>query len=694
MSQHAKIWEFFTKTTEDGKATGICKACKKALGMNRGSTSGLRYHLKNAHPNAFSQMVRDETSTKKDKKRAFEDVERAEAEASAEGFSTPKKSRRALFGDDNDDESGITRYQKYASGDRRQLAFDMWTTEYLVESSLPFNHVESAAFKKYIARLQPRALVKAATTFSRNKLPRLYAAMKYALDERLEADLTSCAGLGFTTDLWTSRANDAFLSFTIHYISSDWELQRFALSCMPFSGRHTANRMAVAIDAILLDIPGFSRRDGEMTIVHDAAANMKATIPKSAYDVGSFVCMDHRLQTCLKHAFEAVPELDAIIKKATKLASRCHQSALACEIIRAEAELVETQYVKVVAPVSTRWNSKYLMIESINTIRPALESIRDKKIDIGPKVELFTEEEFALLKELENVLYSFDSASRTLSADKSCTIATVLTALVNLLGFCEVRINNPHEAVGKLASELKKQIETEWPNCGANERLIRISHVLHPYYKGQLLKKFKMYDSTLEEIIDSHPSTSDFRSRAATSEASRDMFDSELLDPADQLLLDLSDKEPNIVEKSPLEIEIAAYMSMPRPQEKGKVDVLTWWREHQTSLPLLAGVARKILAVPASSASSERMFSAAGNIVTAERYNLDPKTTEMLTFCQQNWQKLRCHSWSLDKELEDMVVPAAPPSSPRGSRSSTSSRGSSSSQQAATSSQSQSILPN
>lgn len=45
------------------------------------------------------------------------------------------------------------------------------------------------------------------------------------------------------------------------------------------------------------------------------------------------------------------------------------------------------------------------------------------------------------------------------------------------------------------------------------------------------------------------------------------------------------------------------------------VDPMDFWRLHAKKLPLLARVARKYLAIPASSAAVERMFSYTGNRV-------------------------------------------------------------------------------
>uniref|UniRef100_A0A672SP70 HAT C-terminal dimerisation domain-containing protein n=1 Tax=Sinocyclocheilus grahami TaxID=75366 RepID=A0A672SP70_SINGR len=43
-------------------------------------------------------------------------------------------------------------------------------------------------------------------------------------------------------------------------------------------------------------------------------------------------------------------------------------------------------------------------------------------------------------------------------------------------------------------------------------------------------------------------------------------------------------------------------------------DLLAWWRDNQARFPLLSKVARKCMTICTTSAPSERVFSAAGNI--------------------------------------------------------------------------------
>ena len=51
---------------------------------------------------------------------------------------------------------------------------------------------------------------------------------------------------------------------------------------------------------------------------------------------------------------------------------------------------------------------------------------------------------------------------------------------------------------------------------------------------------------------------------------------------------------------------------------------------------ILSSLAKKYLSIPATSVSSERCFSTAGNIVTAKRSCLLPKNVDMLIFLYQN----------------------------------------------------------
>ena len=65
-------------------------------------------------------------------------------------------------------------------------------------------------------------------------------------------------------------------------------------------------------------------------------------------------------------------------------------------------------------------------------------------------------------------------------------------------------------------------------------------------------------------------------------------------------------------------------------------DILVWWKQHQNILPLLSIAARSLLAIPASSAKSERVYSSGANIVTAKRTRMKPNKVEQTLIIREN----------------------------------------------------------
>ncbi|XP_038130854.1 E3 SUMO-protein ligase ZBED1-like [Cyprinodon tularosa] len=83
-----------------------------------------------------------------------------------------------------------------------------------------------------------------------------------------------------------------------------------------------------------------------------------------------------------------------------------------------------------------------------------------------------------------------------------------------------------------------------------------------------------------------------------------------------------------------VEAELNSYLMTPTID--GEEDPLAWWKMHRINFPQLCNMARKYLCVPATSAPSERLFSAGGNIVTCTRSSLKPAKVDMLIFLAKN----------------------------------------------------------
>lgn len=69
-------------------------------------------------------------------------------------------------------------------------------------------------------------------------------------------------------------------------------------------------------------------------------------------------------------------------------------------------------------------------------------------------------------------------------------------------------------------------------------------------------------------------------------------------------------------------------------------EVLDWWKINEKVFPSLAALAKIILAIPATSAPSERNFSYAGILISNKRSQLAPTKVEKILFIHDNFNNL------------------------------------------------------
>ena len=74
--------------------------------------------------------------------------------------------------------------------------------------------------------------------------------------------------------------------------------------------------------------------------------------------------------------------------------------------------------------------------------------------------------------------------------------------------------------------------------------------------------------------------------------------------------------------------EIKQYVKI--AQVDAKEDPLKWWADQATNFPFLSQVARRILAVPASSAPTERVFSKLARVNSKKRSSMKPSLSNAL----------------------------------------------------------------
>lgn len=85
-----------------------------------------------------------------------------------------------------------------------------------------------------------------------------------------------------------------------------------------------------------------------------------------------------------------------------------------------------------------------------------------------------------------------------------------------------------------------------------------------------------------------------------------------------------------------VDMEIALY----KQEQSISIDKnpLEWWKSNVCKYPLISLIARRYMSVQATSVASERVFSVAGDILTAKRSQLAAENVNKLVFLKQNFK--------------------------------------------------------
>ena len=89
----------------------------------------------------------------------------------------------------------------------------------------------------------------------------------------------------------------------------------------------------------------------------------------------------------------------------------------------------------------------------------------------------------------------------------------------------------------------------------------------------------------------------------------------------------------------PIDDEIEKYFSLALMFSINN-NILEFWKENQSTLPLLCQLARIVLGLPATSAAAESKFSVAGTLIAANRSKLNPEKAKRLLYVHDNYDNI------------------------------------------------------
>ncbi|KAM3328475.1 hypothetical protein P3S68_033167 [Capsicum galapagoense] len=97
--------------------------------------------------------------------------------------------------------------------------------------------------------------------------------------------------------------------------------------------------------------------------------------------------------------------------------------------------------------------------------------------------------------------------------------------------------------------------------------------------------------------------------------------------------------------------ELGKYLAEEIKPDSEQFDILCWWKVNEPRFPILAEMARDVLAIPISSVSSECAFSTGGRVIDPFRSSLTPKLVQSL-ICLQDWLRSESTPINIEEDIE------------------------------------------
>lgn len=246
----------------------------------------------------------------------------------------------------------------------------------------------------------------------------------------------------------------------------------------------------------------------------------------------------------------------------------------------------------------------------------------------GQPVAGLTTEEWAMAEAYVQILQPFHHATKAVGEDGYPTKALEIPILHGIEKHLLKSINSKAKGI-TLARALYKSVKSRFPFY-KQDHIRLVAMVVDPRFKNALLDNVgkERVKSILFSEVNKHLKV--FEGETPQSVQTPPAPENDVLFSD----IDNLQHEPEGSREDKINFQISTYLNMrciPRSE-----CTATWWRKHDEEFNFLMPVVKHYLPIPASSISSERLFSTAGNIVTERRKRLLTKHVSQLVFLHEN----------------------------------------------------------
>lgn len=590
-SQKADMWKLFSKTAGD---CAKCKVCEKLFKVKHSNTSTLRRHASTYHKAEFDKA-------------------------------TAQKVKQTTI------QACLSKHP-YAQGSAQLQRGHKVLMEMIAQDMMPLSVVEGQGFKNFVKYLDPRYTPPSRATLRNKLLPGLFS----KIQEELKVELAEASFVALTTDMWTSRTMAAFTSVTAHYWCEKLGcLLTRILDCARFFGSHTAAAISTELGRILFEVYSLPREKITNT-TSDIAANVQKALEDS--NLPHEKCFAHQINLVVTKSLDSTKGFPEVKEKVARIVKYIRHSPKGKENFQAAQKTVGFASTKeLILDVATRWNSTFSMLERAFELKTAI-NLFVSQYPMPDDVQPLNSYDWACVESIMGILKPFYELTVELSSEKHASLSKVVPVCKLLFKFYSTKVAKTSATTveQELCQHILGQLKHRFQSVEFNH-ILSLATLLDPRFKQHAFTNPERVAKTmqyLKEEIVSSLTVQGHDVHQHPVEQATEKQDS-IWSNWDKLVSKSNPKE-NV--SAMADIEIRRYLNLQCLDRQ--IDVLKWWNsDGKAAFPSLERIAKKYLSIPATSVPSERLFSTAGDIISAKRNRLDDESARMLIFLHANFTK-------------------------------------------------------
>ncbi|KAM0703025.1 hypothetical protein Q7P35_010457 [Cladosporium inversicolor] len=464
----------------------------------------------------------------------------------------------------------------------------------------------------------------------------------------------STSAITISFDSWNAD-NDVLdlLGVVAHYLDEQYQLRTVVLGLRDHYGSHTGANIGEHLNQVLGD---FKIRSKVAYFAADNATNNDTALDYLSKKVIHYQlkimrlrCVGHILNLVCKavlygvdedcvaetlealdagtHSFTAISTFEDTLRIADEQAKLANNGYRELFEAKQRELLPHTERVyRAVINGGIRWNSAFEMIKRSMLLKDSLTLYQEHhqaKGELDPKDALNYDDwqELTHLHELLEPIHdcSLNVQSRS-DASGHSALHEVLTTMDYLLGHLEsyrTKLKDP-----KIISHFKASVNLGWKKL---DYYYSLSDRKPAYFEQKWQKRQSWLDDATKAIHNAYAAAKvqycdDLPTRASPPRKELSAFDAynHIEDDDEDLNAD----------------ELQQYWHEKRAPRG--TEPLLWWQNNHHRYPILRHLAFVVLAAPASTAATERLFSMAGNVVNEERPHMQQELAQSMQ-CLRSW---------------------------------------------------------